>query len=341
MNPEVVLMAVVMVLGGYGAVGRHAACTLVDAGVGVVVAGRRRDPAQRLATELGVEAAVVDAADTAAVRAAADGVEVVIDCSGRESVALVEAVLAGGAHFLDVSASYAYQRAVAARVGANGDAAREVLFSVGLTPGLTNLLAAEIAAEAPGEPIELTAVIGAGEEHGRAARDWSYGLFGRRFADTTGRRGEVRNFSGRQRRSVPEVGPCWVYRVDISDQHVLTADLGRPVVTRLGTDSRLMTGLMAALSPVPGAARVVRALEPVVPWSWLGSDRWVMAAGRPGRIERWVAGRSEARGTGVVAGLAALALLDAPAAGVTHLHQRTTLAALAPELKRYDIDVGP
>ncbi|HEX6336745.1 MAG TPA: hypothetical protein VFZ85_07320 [Jiangellaceae bacterium] len=41
----------------------------------------------------------------------------------------------------------------------------------------------------------------------------------------------------------------------MSDQHVLTAGLGRPVVTRPGTDSRLTTGLMAALSRVPGAAR--------------------------------------------------------------------------------------
>ena len=333
-------MAQVLVLGGYGAVGRHAARTLVDAGVGVVVAGRRRGPAELLANELGdAEAAVVDAADPAAVSAAAERVDAVVDCSGRESVDLAEAVLTGGAHLVDISANYAYQQAVTQRMNAAGEITHEVLFSVGLTPGLTNLLAADLAPDAPGAPIELLAVLGAGEEHGRAARDWSYGLFGRRFADTTGRRPDVRNFTGRQRRSIPGIGPCWVYRVDISDQHVLTADLGRPVVTRLGMDSRLMTGLMAVLGRGPWAARVSRALEPVVPWSWLGSDRWVMAAGRPGQIERWAAGRHQSRGTGIVAGLATLALLDAPGRGPTHLHRRTTLDALVAQLKRYDIDV--
>ncbi|HEX6336744.1 MAG TPA: hypothetical protein VFZ85_07315 [Jiangellaceae bacterium] len=60
----------------------------------------------------------------------------------------------------------------------------------------------------------------------------------------------------------------------------------------------------------------------MVTWTWLGSDRWVMAAGRPGRIERLAAGRNHSRGTGIVAALATLALLD----------------ALAPQLERYDID---
>lgn len=149
----------------------------------------------------------------------------------------------------------------------------------------------------------------------------------------------MRNFTERRTRAIPGLGVCWVYRIDLSDQHVLTADLEQPVVTRLGTDSRLVSGLMAAASAVPGAARVLRALEPAVPWSRLGTDRWVMAAGRPGRIDRWVAGREEARGTGVVAALTTLAVLDAPGRGVAHLHQRTSLDALAPGLERYDIEV--
>jgi hypothetical protein len=64
-----------------------------------------------------------------------------------------------------------------------------------------------------------------------------------------------------------------------------------------------------------------------------------MAAGPRGRIERWVTGRNQSRGAGIVAGLATLALLDAPGRGATNLHRRTTLHALAPQLKRYDIEV--
>ena len=84
---------------------------------------------------------MVDATDPAAVRAAAQRVEAVVDCSGRESVELAEAVLAGGAHLVDISANCAYQQAVTQRITAEGGGSHEVLFSVGLTPGLTNLLA--------------------------------------------------------------------------------------------------------------------------------------------------------------------------------------------------------
>lgn len=335
-------MTQVLVLGGYGAVGEHVSRTLTDLGVRVVVGGRRRESAQRLADELGgdAQAVVIDGTVPDAVRAAAGPVDAVVNCSGRESVTLVEAVVAGGAHLIDVSADYRYQQAVTERVGSAGEASSEVLFSVGVTPGLTNLLAVQVAADVLNEPIELVAVLGAGEIHGRAARDWTYGLLGHHFADTSGRGGLVRNFSGRQRRRIPGIGPCWVYRVDLSDQHILSADLDRPVTTRLGMDSRLITALMAALGRAPWAGRVVRALEPAVPWSWLGSDRWVVAAGRPGRIERWATGRNEARGTGIVAALATLAVLDRPAAGVSHLHQRSSLDALAPQLNRYGVELA-
>lgn len=188
--------------------------------------------------------------------------------------------------------------------------------------------------------IEVTVVLGTGEEHGRASRDWVYGLLGHRFADTAGERRQVRNFSGKRRLRMPGIGPCWTYRVDLSDQHTLTAELGRPVVSRLGLDSRLMSGLTAGLTWVPGAADLLRWVEPVIPWSRLGSDRWVLAVGSRGRIDRWVTGRDESRGTGVVAGLATLMVLEAPVAGVTHLHQRTSLDALELALRRHDIEVA-
>lgn len=332
-------MARVLVLGGYGAVGEHVSRRLADLGVEVVVGGRRRESAQRLADELiNGSPVVVDAATPTAVRAAAEPVEAVVNCSGLESVELVGAVVAGGAHLVDVSADYRYQWAVKQRAGAIRKTGREVLFSVGLTPGLTNLLAAKVAADFRSGPIELVAVLGAGEDHGRAARDWLYGLMGRDFADTGLQGRLVRNFTGRERRRIPGIGPCWVYRVDLSDQHVLSADLERPVTTRLGMDSRLVTGLMA-LGRFTGAGRVLQALEPLMARLPLGSDRWVVAAGRPGQIERWATGRNESRGTGVVAALATVRLLDGAMAGVTHLHRRTSLDALAPQLKRYGVEV--
>lgn len=95
-------MARVVVLGGYGAVGQRVARTLV-----------------------------VDATDPVAVRAAAQRVEAVVDCSGRESVDLAESVLAGGAHLVDISANYVYQQAVTERMNAAGEISHEAVHTVG------------------------------------------------------------------------------------------------------------------------------------------------------------------------------------------------------------------
>lgn len=329
----------VLILGGYGAVGQHVARTLVDAGVRVVIGGRRREPAQQLADELpDATPAVVDVSAPATVQAAAARVDAVVNCSGAESLALVDAVL-DVAHLVDVSASYGYQQAVATRVAARPPSGREGLFSVGIAPGLTNLVAAAVQ-PAGQRPIEILVVLGVSEDHGRAARDWVYGLLGRRFPDTTGLVEDVRNFSGRVTRVLPGLGTSWLYRVDFSDQHVLTADLHRRFVTYHGPDSRLAGAVMAVAARAPAGGRVLRAVEPVVPWSLLGSDRWVVAAGVDGAIDHWAGGRNQSRASGVVAALATLAVLEDPSPGTTHLHQRTSLAALAPELKRHDIEVG-
>lgn len=328
-----------LVLGGYGAVGRHAAGVLVDAGVGVHIGGRRHAAAEAIAAELGsATPVVVDAASPAAVREAAEDVDVVVNCSGVETVALADAVVAGGSHLVDVAADHQYMSAVATGGPSIAAAGVEALFSVGVAPGLTNLLAARWAESLP-DPVELSVVLGAGEEHGRASYDWVYELLGRSFPDTTGRRLRVRNLTGRVRRDLPHVGVCWLYRADFSDQHVLTADLDRPVLTRAGFDSRAVSALLAAVGRVPGSAGLLRTLEPVVPWSRLGSDVWVAAVGSCGRITGWTAGRNQSRATGIVAGLAATRVLTEPVAGVTHLHQRVSLDDLEADLARHGITV--
>jgi hypothetical protein len=67
----------------------------------------------------------------------------------------------------------------------------------------------------------------------------------------------------RHRRAGPQLQPAttlrpagWgrrrLYRTDFSDQHSLTRDLGVPVRTYFGLDSRLATGALAALTWAPG-----------------------------------------------------------------------------------------
>ncbi|OJF10566.1 saccharopine dehydrogenase NADP-binding domain-containing protein [Couchioplanes caeruleus] len=293
----------VLVLGGYGAVGARVVAELRRRGDEPIVAGRDPQRAER----------VVDLADPAALRAAAAGAEVVVNAAGHEDPAIAQEVTDAGAAFVDVTATTAYVAALQ-RLRPR----RPILASVGLAPGLTNLLAAAAHAAAPG-PVEIAVLLGAGERHGAAATAWSYRLLGRRFADASG--GPVRNYSRPRRFDLPGHGRRRLYRTDFSDQHVLTRDLGAPVRTYFGLDSTLATTALAGLTWLPGAAHAPRGLH------FPGGDGWVALARTAAGGLRWATGRGQSQATAVIAAAAAHIAAGLPP-GVHHLHQVTTLADL-------------
>ncbi|HEY8527308.1 MAG TPA: hypothetical protein VIL48_20230 [Acidimicrobiales bacterium] len=308
-----------LVLGGYGAVGALVVDAVRSAHGVAIAAGRDPARADR----------VVDLRDLDGLRAAAADVDVVVNASGVEEPGAVAALTEGGVGVVDVTATATYVAALERL-----DPAAPVLLSVGLAPGLTNLLAAAVHDTSPADPIDIAIVLGAGERHGDASTRWAYGLLGRHFRDpATGE--DVRNYTQRRRFALPGYGTRRLGRADYADQHVLTRDLGVPVRTWFGLDSRLATLGLAALTWVPGASRAPRRLP--LP----GGERWLVLARAQGGVTRWVAGRSEARATAEVAAAAARLAGRLPA-GVHHLHAVTTLAELLAELPLgSSIHLGP
>lgn len=303
----------VLVLGGYGAVGRHTVATLRARGHEPVTAGR---DAARADVRL-------DLADHAAVAVAADDVDVVVNAAGAEDVHLVTAVTATGTAFVDISASSDYlERIERAPVTA------PVVLSVGIAPGLTNLLAHAVAAadtatastSAPTGPLDVGVVLGAGEAHGAAATAWSLGLLGRRYPDTAAPGATVRNYTRGARFDLPG-GPRHLLRADFSDQHTLTRELGRPVRTYFGTDTRFATAALGVLTWAPPLGRVAGRLH--LP----GSEDWVLHVRDTTGPRLTATGRGQSHATGVLAARAA-ELATRAAVGVHHLPALTTLAAL-------------
>jgi len=289
----------VLVLGGYGAVGAPVVARLRAAGATALAAGRDAHRADRVV-------------DLAAPRSFADALadvdpDVVVNAAGAEEPALVALATAHGAAFVDVTATTGY---VAAIEGLAVE--RPVVVSVGLAPGLTNLLAAAVHERAPG-PVDLAIVLGAGEHHGSAGVAWSYGLLGRHFTDpSSGRR--VRNYTRPRRFDLPGLGRRRLLRTDFSDQHTLTRDLGVPVRTWFGLDSRLATTALGALTWVPGGRHAPRAVP--LP----GSDGWLVLARAAGGTARWATGRGQSAATAELTVDAVLATARLPA-GVHHLHR--------------------
>lgn len=319
-----------LVLGGYGAVGALVVRFLREHGHTAVGAGRDAARAD----------VRIDLRETGlrGYREALEGADVVVNTAGAEDPELVAAATERGAAFVDATATASYIGAVERL-----DPKAPVLLSVGLAPGLTNLLAADLAASAPGAdpasapgtaqrtppgtarrqaPIDLAVVLGAGEAHGQAAQEWSHGLIGADFPDPVSG-APVRNFTGPKDFRLPGLGRRRLYRADFSDQHTLTRDLGAPVRTWFGLDSRAATAALVALTRVPAA------LRPRIPAGLHlpGSDAWTLLA-RSAHGSVYASGRGQSRGTAGVTALAAEVAVGLEA-GVHHLHRVLSLADVA------------
>jgi saccharopine dehydrogenase-like NADP-dependent oxidoreductase len=265
--------------------------------------------------------------------AALHGVRLVVSCVERPNDTLTRAALKRGIGYVEVGASLdALQRALAL----NEIAIRTntlAIASVGLVPGLSNLLAADLTRRLDGraEQVNVFIMLGLGDTHGVDATRWLLERMDDPFTVPTPDGLQCVHplsdpvavrFLGEQRSRV-------TYRFDFADQHVLPKTVGTAgASTRICFDSRLVTRLFGAVRRL-GLTRIASKLPPAVvaralDWLPFGSDGYallVVAQGRDGTVLRsGVTGQEEARATGVLTAAAAEALLaDRVPAGVHHV----------------------
>lgn len=141
------------VYGANGYTGELVAREAVARGCAPILAGRRRAPIERLAGELGLPCRVFGLDDPAAIAAGLAGVAAVLHCAGpfvHTSRPLVEACLAAGVHYLDITGEIGVFEAIFAR---DEEAKRR---GVALVPGVgfdvvpSDGLARRLAAALPG-----------------------------------------------------------------------------------------------------------------------------------------------------------------------------------------------
>src|SRR5215207_8752100 len=309
----------VVVIGGYGAVGRTVCTVLADHVPGRVFAvGRNVKKAETFSQETGgrVWPLKLDIANPSAAAKALEGARVVVACAEPGDASFAREVLERGIHYVDVSASHAYLReverldALARRRGATA------VLSVGLSPGLTNLLARHCI-DALGDELrklDIFVLLGLGDAHGEAAVRWTVENLDKRF-EVPGVPGVVGSLGEPKRTVFPGYGARTAYRFDFADQHVLARTLGvEKVATRVCFDPAAATRLLA-LAKRAGVFRALRgprgqdALVALLSRLRAGSDGFavkVEAEGKEGdRYSCSAWGRVEGRATGVVAALVA------------------------------------
>jgi short subunit dehydrogenase-like uncharacterized protein len=320
----------VVVVGGYGAVGRVVASRLAGVFPGrVVVAGRDAGRAESLARSLpGLSARRADVGRPGDVERLLAGAAVVVMCVERGNEELARACLGRGIHYVDISASLdVLDRIARLDAVAKGSGAAAVL-SVGLAPGLTNLLARHCVDRLPAaRSVDIAILLGLAGDHGPDSVRWTVQNLAAPVA-----RGRSAPRRARAVARLPGFGRRTVHPFPFSDQYTLSRSLDRPVTTRMCFDSAAVTsvlfGLRAAgffrLLARVGATAALAAASSRIRLG--GGDRFAVQAtagdDNGGRVTVAVTGREECRVTGVVAAQVAERLLGTGAPpGVHHIDQ--------------------
>jgi hypothetical protein len=297
------------ILGGYGAVGREVVAGLRGHVPEIVVAGRD------LAKARTVEGAIPLRLDLHGDDLGGIDADAVVMCAETGNARVAEACLARGVHYVDVSASHEVLAGIEKLDGLAVERNAAAVLSVGLAPGVTNLLAREFG----GRDVDIGVLLGSGERHGPSAVEWTL--------DSLGELGE----SWRMRFPAP-YGIRTVHRFPFSDQYTLP---GR-VRTGLALDSRALTAALPRLARFRDLSLVRAAFRRV----HVGGDGFAVAVASGGTV-RSFAGRRQSRATGLAAAMV-VRRLDGLPPGVRHIEDAAgedflpRLAAQGFELSQYD-----
>jgi saccharopine dehydrogenase (NAD+, L-lysine-forming) len=160
----------VLLVGGYGVVGRRIAAHLAPIFPDrVLIAGRHARRAEAVCRELGdgVRARRIDVDDPASFEPALEGVGTVITCVAQRELHLLRASITRGLAYTDIAPRLAFwQGAEAMDAEARRTGAR-ILLGAGLSPGISNMMARQLAIAAGRvDRIETAILLSLGDEYG-------------------------------------------------------------------------------------------------------------------------------------------------------------------------------
>ncbi|MFF8607794.1 saccharopine dehydrogenase [Streptomyces sp. NPDC015346] len=317
----------VLVVGGYGAVGATVTATLGEWFPGRIVPGGRSRGAR------------VDVRDPEGFGRVLDGlgdVVAVVLCVEPPDARVAGLCLERGIHVVDVSADRALLDGVAAHHDLAVASGATAVLSVGVAPGLTNLLAHRAHTAVGGaRRLDLTVLLGSGERHGEDAVRWTLDS----LVEPAPRGGAA------VRVGLPGFGMRRAHAFPFSDQFTLARTLGVPeVTTRFCLDSRPLTAALFALrgtGPLRAAhARPAlrRLLTDSVRRVHLGGDGFALRADAYGdgdgdgrRVSYALTGNGQSRASGLVTAHVTRALLTGTLPPGTHHIEHLPPLAHIPE----------
>lgn len=260
----------------------------------------------------------------------------VISCIDIDHTDLVLACVQLGIDYIDVTASDSYHQKVEELL-LQHEVHSTILLSVGLAPGLTNLLAANLANPSETAAVDISILLGSGEDHGSAAVHWTIQeLFNSAIQ---------RRYSIKKKTYGHDLGTHYAFPFNFSDQHSLERTIKNvSFKTRLSMDHPLLELFTYLLYGFPHLAKILK----LVKVSWIAkilmafkskSDAFsILVEGyqknNPANITRTarLKGFGEGHITGLVAAVACSKVKEKKKTGVFHLHEFIDLNEIQPEL---------
>ena len=228
----------ILIIGGYGEVGGKIAKLLLQSYPNRIwIAGRNIEKAKDFCVQHKnlVRPLQLDVSEKVHPEQL-ENVALVIMCLEQKDTAFAQLCLNEGIIYIDITASYTFLKKLEALHSLAVQKHSTAIFSVGMAPGLTNLMAMHAARQLSSlEKMHISILLGAGDTHGTAAILWILQQLNKPFSSYNNQK--VANFTNKRTVKFKKIGKRSVYQFNFSDQHTLTKHFPSiPIVTRLGFD---------------------------------------------------------------------------------------------------------
>ena len=340
----------ILIVGGYGAVGSSIAERLMKVYPHqIIIAGRIFSKAQAKAEEF-QNKVIPQQLDVNNLKdfSVLNEVELVIMCLDQQNTDFVEYCISKGISYIDISADYQNLQKIEKLHCLAEQNNSTVVLSVGLAPGITNLLAQYVVSQMQNvESIDIFVLLGLGEKHGDHAYRWTFDNVDSNYTlKIHDEEKTLKSFTQPLKTNLS--GNRNFYLFNFSDQHVLLNTLDVPKVqTRMAFDVEWFTELTAFLRKL----RITRffrnkkvkdfAIQSFKNFP-MGTDVFgvkVIAKDKNGNSKSVIVkGNNEGRITASVAAEIAVLVLDENLPkGVFHSHQLVKdIPVFLNKLKNYD-----
>ncbi|WP_054703866.1 saccharopine dehydrogenase NADP-binding domain-containing protein [Bacillus sp. JCM 19041] len=351
----------ILVVGGYGQVGKIICRRLVHDFPGNVIAAERNlEKAQAFSTEMNetVLPMMLDIHQFDKSDPQLNSVALCLMCIDQDDTELAAYCIKHHIHYLNISPSYESLSRVKTLYDKVPENESTFVLGVGLAPGLSNLLVKQCMEDFDEIlSTDLYLMLGIGESHGYDGVKWLVSNLNKSFSvKINGSEQLVSSFTdGKKRMFNRAIGTRTAYRFDLADQHILPTTLGiETVSSRFFYDSSFSTIALAFLKrlgifhllKIKGVRNLfikflVAALN-IFQKLKIGSDQYIVKVETKGvkqgeirNYETYIYGRDNTTITGETAAIVAAKIMENKSPiGVFYMEQFIHLDEILPKLRQ-------